>query len=171
MKTTLIIMLLSLQVYVNCAVGEDQVFRAGAAKVDVTPQDLPVIVNGGMLERRIEEINDPLFVRAVVLDDGETKIAIVLVDSCMMPRELLDRAKQLASQTTEIPTNRILISATHCHSAPSVFSCLGSSVDVRYEAFLPGRIATAIEQAYKNLEPARIGWAMGRDDLHVATRR
>ena len=171
MKTTLIILLLSLQFHVSCAVGEDQVFRGGAAKVDVTPQDLPVIVNGGMFERRIEEINDPLFARAVVLDDGETIIAIVLVDSCMMPRELLDRAKRLASQATGIPTNRILISATHCHSAPSVFSCLGSSVDVRYAAFLPGRIVAAIEQAYKNLEPARIGWAMGRDDLHVATRR
>ena len=70
MKTTLIILLLSLQFHVSCAVGEDQVFRAGAAKVDVTPQDLPVIVNGGMFERRIEEINDPLFARAVVLDDG-----------------------------------------------------------------------------------------------------
>jgi hypothetical protein len=129
MKTTLIILLLSLQVSLSCA--EDQVFRAGAAKVDVTPQDLPAIVNGGMLERLIEEINDPLFARAIVLDDGKTKIAVVLVDSCMMPRELLDHAKQLASQATGIPANRILISATHCHSAPSVFSCLGSSVDVR----------------------------------------
>lgn len=151
--------------------AEDSVFRAGAARVDATPQHLPVVVNGSMLERLVEEVNDPLHVRAVVMDDGITKIAMVLVDSCMMPRELLDEAKELATAQTGISAENILISATHCHSAPSVIAVLGSGVDSRYVAFLPGQIAKAIKQANANLQPAQIGFAMGRDEVNVATRR
>ena len=153
------------------AQAADNVFQAGAARVDATPQHLPAIVNGSMLERLVEEVNDPLHVRAVVMDDGETKIAMVLVDSCMMPRDLLDKAKAQAAAKTGIAAENILISATHCHSAPSVIAVLGTGVDARYEAFLPGQIAKAIEQANANRQPARIGFAMGRDEVNVATRR
>ena len=147
----------------------DPVFRAGAARVDATPQHLPVVVNGSMIERLVEEVNDPLHVRAVVMDDGITKIAIVLVDNCMMPRELLDKAKEMAMEETGISTENILVSATHCHSAPSVIAVLGSGVDSRYVAFLPGQIAKAIAQATANLQPAQIGFAMGRDEINVAS--
>ena len=151
--------------------AEDPVFSAGAARVDATPEHLPAVVNGSMLERLVEEVNDPLHVRAVVMDDGTTKIAMVLVDSCMMPRDLLDKAKKMAEAQTGIPAENILVSATHCHSAPSVIAVLGTGVDERYVAFLPGRIAKAIELANENLQPARIGFAMGRDEVNVATRR
>ncbi len=121
--------------------------RAGAAAVDVSPPDLPVIVNGGFLENHANTVHDPLQARALVLDDGATRLAIVVVDSCMMPRDLLDRAKALAHDATGIPTDHILISATHTHSAPSAMGALGSSPDPHYVAFLPGRIAEAIAQA------------------------
>ena len=124
-----------------------------------------------MIERLVEEVNDPLHVRAVVMDDGENKIAMVLVDNCMMPRDLLDKAKEMAAAQTGIPASNILVSATHCHSAPSVISVLGSGVDARYVAFLPDRIAKAIQQANDNLQPAQIGFAMGKDEVNVATRR
>ncbi len=149
----------------------DKVFQAGAARVDATPQHLPAVVNGSMIERLVEEVNDPLYVRAVVMDDGENKIAMVLVDNCMMPRDLLDKAKEMAAAQTGIPASNILVSATHCHSAPSVISVLGSGVDARYVAFLPDRIAKAIQQANDNLQPAQIGFAMGKDEVNVATRR
>lgn len=88
----------------------------------------------------------------------------------MMPRELLDEAKELARKETGIPTDRILISATHTHTAPSVTGCLGSDVDEKYARFLPPQIAKGIAEAKKRLEPARIGWAIGRDEKNVACR-
>lgn len=148
-----------------------KIFRAGAVAIDVTPLDLPVIVNGGMTERVIEKIEDRLHARCLVLDDGTAQIAIVIVDSCMMPRDLLDHAKEMASKATGIPTAHMLIAATHTHSAPSVFGCLGSDVDPKYATFLPGQIAKGIQQAHANLQPARIGWAVGRNDTNVASRR
>ncbi len=140
--------------------AESNVFRAGAATVDVTPPKFPVIVNGYTLERTAARAMDRLAARCLVLDDGTCRVAIVVVDSCLMPRSLLDRAKELARQTTGIPAERMLISATHTHSAPSVMAALGSREDPEYAAWLPGRIAEAIVQAQRRLAPARIGWTV-----------
>ena len=93
--------------------------RAGAAVVDVTPIQFPVLLNGGMLSRSEDRVKTPVNARAIVLDDGRERIGIVVVDSCMMPRPLLDEAKQLAAARTEIQPDRMLISATHTHTAPS----------------------------------------------------
>lgn len=147
-----------------------KVFRAGAYAIDISPLKLPVIVNGGMTERTADKITDRLHARCLVLDDGSTKIAMVAVDSCMVPRDLLDEAKQMASQATGIPTARMLISATHTHSAPSVHGCLGSDKDEEYARFLPPQIAKGIAEAHARLQPARIGWAFGKDEKNVACR-
>lgn len=146
-------------------------FRAGAAAVDITPQTLPVIVNGGFSERLIDQVTDPLHARALVLDDGATRLAIVTVDSCLVPRELIDKAKALASAETQIPTERMLVSATHAHSAPAVAGALGSGVQEDYAAWLPGRIAQAIAEANRNLAPARVGWGVDADPNNVFVRR
>ena len=66
--------------------------RAGAAKVDVTPLVLPVIRNGGFIEATDNKVVDPLHGRCLVLDDRVTRLAIVVVDSCMLPRDLCTRA-------------------------------------------------------------------------------
>jgi hypothetical protein len=149
----------------------EKVFRAGAYAMDVTPKQFPVIVNGGMLERTADKVVDPLHARCLVLDDGAMQVAIAVVDSCLIPRSIMDAAKEQASEATGIPTERMLISATHCHSAPSVVGALGSSPDETYAKSLPGRIAEGIIEAHKRLAPARIGWAVGEDPKNVYCRR
>lgn len=146
-------------------------FRAGAAVVDVTPAVLPVLVNGGMLNRSVDKVNTRVNARALALADGREQIAIVVVDSCMMGRPLLDEAKALAAKRTGIAANRILISATHAHSAPSSFACLGTDADPRYVPFLRDKLVEAVVAAQKNLEPARIGWAKGYAPEFTALRQ
>ncbi len=152
------------------AAQEKKVFKAGAYAIDVSPRKFPVIVNGGMTERTADKLSDPIHARCLVLDDGTVRVAIVVVDNCMMPRELLDEAKQTASRATGIPTSHILISATHTHSAPSVHGCLGSDKDEEYARFLAPQIAKGIVEANNRREPARIGWAFGKDEKNVACR-
>jgi hypothetical protein len=142
------------------SVGAKRVFRAGAYAMDVTPTNLPAVINGGFLERSATNVTDRLHARCLVLDDGRTRIAIAVVDSCMMPRELLDEAKRLARAGTGIPADRMLISATHTHSAPAAMGCLGCGVDVVYARGLPAKIAEGIARAAGNLAPGRIGWTV-----------
>ncbi len=146
-------------------------FRAGAAAIDVSPKELPCIVNGGFLQASSDQVRDPLHARSLVLDDSETRLAICVVDSCMMPQDLIDRAKAIASTKTGIPTDRMLVSATHTHSAPAAMGALGSSSDAAYIAGLPEKIAESIEQAARKLRPARVGWAVVDDFEHTHCRR
>ena len=136
--------------------------RAGAAAVDVTPERFPVVVNCGFAEASAAAARDRLHARALVLDDGTTRLAVVVVDNCMMPHEFLDRVKGLVAGETGIPADRQLISATHTHSAPAVMGCLGSDPDPEYGAFLERQIVQAVRQAVGNLVPAEAGW--GRAD-------
>ena len=135
-------------------------FRAGVAAVNVSPPSLPVIQNGGFIEATLSKIEDPLFARAFVFDDGTEALAMVVVDSCMLPRVLCDQAKAQASRRTGLRVDRMMISATHTHTAPSVMDyCLGSRQDPRYTRFLPGKIAEAIGLAYERLQPAKVAVA------------
>jgi len=142
------------------ASAEEKLFRAGAASVDISPQHFPVTVSGGFLPAYAERVRDPLHARALVLDDGTSRVAIGVVDTLMMSRELIDRAKQRAAKSTGIPANRMLVCAVHTHSAPSVTGALGTEVDPPYAELLTGRIAEAIERAAGNVAPAKIGWAV-----------
>jgi hypothetical protein len=130
-----------------------------------------VIVNGMFTERTASTVADRLYARALALDDGSTVVVLCVVDTCMMPRDLIDRAKEQASRQTGVPTNRMLVSATHSHSAPSAMGCLGSRFDPDYAAYLPAKIADAITGAHRNLERARIGWGTADDWDHTFNRR
>ncbi|MGI8605157.1 MAG: LamG-like jellyroll fold domain-containing protein [Verrucomicrobiales bacterium] len=146
-------------------------FRAGASIVDITPEKFPVIVNAMFEERSADKVVDRLHARCLVLDDGQTRVALAVVDTCMLPRDLMDEAKELANKATGIATERMLVSATHTHSAPAAMGCLGSRVDRQYAAGLPKRITEGIAQAVRQLEPARVGWTVVNDWGHTFNRR
>jgi|JI6StandDraft_1071083.scaffolds.fasta_scaffold04159_1 hypothetical protein len=133
-------------------------FKAGAAVIDITPPKLPVLVNGGMMSRYVDKIKTQIHARAIVVEDGKTQIAIVVADSCMMSREVLDDAKTMAAKKTGISTDKMLISATHAHSVPSSMGCLGTDPDPNYVPFLKEKLVEAIAAAQTALVPARIGF-------------
>ena len=145
--------------------------RAGAAIIDVTPPKLPVLVNGGMLTRSLSKIRTRVHARAIALADGREQVVIVVVDSCMMTRQLLDEAKALAAKRTGIPADRLLISATHTHTAPSSMGCLGTDADPDYVPFLRDRLVEAVAAAQAALEPARIGFGKGDAAAFTALRQ
>ena len=110
--------------------------RAGAFAADITPRQWPVRVIGGFEQPLAEEAHDLLHARALVLADGSTKIAIVVVDSCFLPRALIDRAKARAETATRIPANHMLVAATHTHSAPPSKPEGASAVELAYQQLL-----------------------------------
>jgi hypothetical protein len=146
-------------------------FTAGAAVADVTPEKLPVLVNGGMLSRYADKIRSRLHARALALADGREQAIIVVVDSCMLPRPLLDEVKALAEKRTGIPRDRQLISATHTHTAPSSMGCLGTEPDADYLPFLRERLVEVIAAAQAARVPARIGFTKTEAGAFTALRQ
>ena len=144
---------------------------AGAVVVDVTPQKFPVIVNGSMVSRTVDKVKTSLNARGLAISDGETTVVLVVVDSCMMPRPLLDEVKKKASALTGIPPERMLISATHTHSAGSCMGALGTPPDPNYVPFLKSRLVDTVVAAAKSLQPAQIGFASTSAPEFTAVRR
>ncbi|MEZ6071374.1 MAG: hypothetical protein R3C10_14155 [Pirellulales bacterium] len=146
-------------------------FRAGAYAIDITPTEFPVQSAGSMTPRLATSAHDPLHARCLVLDNGQEQIAFAICDSCMIPRDVYDRAKATAEAQTGITSDHILTSATHTHTAVSAAPTFQSDVEHAYCDLLAERIAEGIAQAAAQLEPAQIGWAVGNNPRQVFNRR
>lgn len=145
-------------------------FRAGAATSNITPW-LGISSNGGMANRVPQHVHDELHARALVLDDGQTRLALVTVDNCVVPRQVFDGAKKLVHQHTGLPIENMLMSATHTHTAATATAVFESEPDTEYVLFLTRKIADSVRMALNNLEPARVGFGVGQVPQHVFNRR
>ena len=153
------------------AAAEQSVLRAGAAAVDITPTVLPAPIGNGWTRRMIDRVNDPLWARALVIDDGVTTLAMVVVDSTLVSREIYDDAKRTAEKATGIPASHILMSATHNHSAPAAAELALNVPDEHYPKLLREKLARAVIEAHRRLEPAKVGVAAVNEPSEVFNRR
>jgi neutral ceramidase len=151
--------------------AQPALLRAGAAVVDITPRRWPVSMLGSFKDRQATTAHDPLAVRAVVLDDGRTRLAIATCDICVVERDLFDAAKQQASRRTGIPVPRMLMAATHTHAAPNVSHLNAIPRDPEYVKQLTEGLAEGVVQAAARLQPARIGWGVAAVPEEVFNRR
>jgi hypothetical protein len=147
-----------------------QELRAGAATSNITPW-LGLSINGSMSNIIATHVHDELYVRCLVLDDGKTRIAFAVCDSCAVPRDLVDLAKELIRAELQIAPDHVLISATHSHSAGCMTEAFQSDADADYKAFVARRIADGVRRAVNNLEPARLGWGVADEPDLVFNRR
>lgn len=96
------------------------VFRAGAYAQDISPTKFPAPINGNMKGAFADGIHDPMQARCLALHDGTRALVFVVVDACLLPREIVEEAKELASRETGVVKTQILVSATHTHSAAAL---------------------------------------------------
>ena len=145
--------------------------------MDITPR-LGLRTVGGYNDPEATHIHDPLHARSLVLDDGQTRLVFVIADNVGIDQVVFDTAGKLIKEETGIPPARVLMAATHTHTAVSA----GGEGDRRrgynkgkpldeYQQFLVRRIADGVRIAINNLEPARIGWGAGSVPQHVFNRR
>jgi hypothetical protein len=156
---------------VNVAGAVPPGFRAGAHAEDISPTKFPAPVNGGMKGAFATGIHDPMLARCLALHDGRQALVLVTVDACLLPREITEEARRIASQATGIPGSQILMAATHTHSAAALTPAFQSDPDPEYVKTVGPRIAKGIIQAVANLEEAEFGWAFASDPDHVFNRR
>lgn len=153
--------------------GQDtsrSVFFAGAATSNITPK-IGTSINGNFRDVKVQNIHDETHARSLVLDDGNTCLAFVVMDLCMVSREILDKAKARAHKETGIPIENMLMSAIHTHSGGAAVPVFQSDPDPGYVDFLSERAADALIRAYRNRRPARIGWGVGHEPNQVFNRR
>jgi hypothetical protein len=159
-----------LPVSLFAAESDKPVFRAGAATSDVTAP-LGTSINGGFHDREATFIHDPQLARCLALDDGKTQVVLVVVDSCVIGRDIFDEAGAMVEKATGLPRSQMLMSATHAHSCGTMQAVGQSDPDPLYQRFVARRIADGVRCALQNLEPARIATGVARVPQHVFNRR
>lgn len=150
-----------------CAIGQD--FRAGAALRVITPDPLLPISGGVGTPNPATEKQGDLFVRAMVLESGQTKVAIVGIDNLGWPAALGDKSRALIKG---IPAENIIIGVTHTHSAPDAYGFPNEKgevlADLDYLNWCVQQIADAVNEANDKLEPAILKTAVGEAKGKIA---
>ena len=123
--------------------------QAGAARVDITPAP-------ATLPPSSQGILDPLYARAIVVDNGIERAAMLTVDAGGLPTALWNSLRDRAARELNIPRDNFMLTATHTHSAPFV----------RNDGFEDALFA-AVKQASEDLQPARMAFGTGQSWINV----
>ena len=150
--------------------------RAGAAKVSITPDVMAMSVPlGGYAARRgapATGVHDPVYARALMLQNGTVKVAVVSLDLCFLPTNVKDEVMKrvVAGGVNGMDSAHLFLSATHTHSAPDPLAMHSGNTFLNLKGWTPfnpklldftsGKIAEAVIAADKNLTPAKIGSAV-----------
>lgn len=139
--------------------------RAGAARVDITPPEA-MLPMGAM--QVLASVHDPLYARALVLDNGSTKLAFVTADTAGI-RNGAEVLKEIAAELGT-DTRHVSLVASHAHNTPT----FGGGRNVNYDpapylALLKKGVLDAVRQAAARLAPARVGFGAGK--AYVNTNR
>ena len=143
---------------------------AGAATSNITPW-LGVTMPGSFRARYGEDVHDELLAKALVIDNGDVRIAMVTCDLIGMPEVIANAVKARIEERCGITPECVMVNATHTHSGAGISNLLGVGEDEGYTAWLPLKVADAVEMAIKRLQPARIGFASVMEDRIAFYRR
>lgn len=147
--------------------------RAGAATSNISPP-LGIDIVGNFTPIPAMHIHDELHARCLVLDDGETKIALVISDLLGLHRLVCLEARRLIQEQTGIPSENVLVAGTHTHSAGSALGSLRYLQEGplnEYQLFVAKRIADGVKRASNLLRPAEIAFGSINAPEHVHNRR
>ncbi len=138
-------------------------FRAAIAVRNVTPDPLLPVSGGVGPSHPTTRKAGELTVRALVLENDGTRVALVSVDFLGFPAVLGDKVR---ARVPGIPATNILIGATHTHSAPDATGRTGA--DLKYLDWVCARTAEAINEAVARLAPAAVKIATGEAQGRIA---
>lgn len=150
------------------------VLRAGAARIDIspTPDEFPYTAVGVRHIAPFIGNHDPVYARAIVLDDGSTQVAFVVVDVTAIPNP--GKFLPSVAKGAGLPESQVFIAASHTHSVPLVNYHLdlpyqvgtASAQDLHEIDRLIQGATDAIRQAKASLQPARIAFGRGNAYLN-----
>lgn len=153
----------------------------GLSKIDITP------AVGYPHYRGISTaVDDPLYVKALVMKQGEVSWGIAVCDLLWIERELSAEVRTLVSEETGIPFENLIVTATHTHTGPAYHSNIYELNDhVRktslsekeavsqdgYPEALRARIVESLVEAHAKAEPVKLQQATGKiEDLSFNRR-
>ena len=136
--------------------------RIGAAKRCTSTIDPEVRLAGfGNPKRVFKGMHDDIWVRALVLEDAGTSVAIVTGDALGFESARIEELRARVRESTGLSVDNILFNASHTHSAPNVMrgqsECIGR-YQAKYADWFYDQVAGVIADAAANLEEGKLEW-------------
>ncbi|HYR59195.1 MAG TPA: hypothetical protein VEO95_11215 [Chthoniobacteraceae bacterium] len=171
-----------------CGLAARAEFKAGFAERDITPE-VGMEVPGGYGKAFSKKIHDPCKARAVVFDDGKTRVALVGLDALVVPRSLVLEARALIKERCGIAPECVMIGASHSHSSGPIGMVLpheydhaselvkdlaynkSSCADAGYLAKVRDAIAEAVVAANDSRAAGTASFGTGREETVAFNRR
>ena len=151
-------------------------FKAGWAKVNFTPLSPTSTAGYGVRRGALyKSVHDSIYVRAVVIDDGTTKAAIVAADLLIIPPAVTEQLKTKL-KATGIPFEQVYFGATHSHNSMGGWSggivgeMFGGKFKPENVTWIADAIVKAVTEAKKNLQSATISYNEIADTARVRNR-
>lgn len=137
--------------------------RIGIAQTRIqTEPDLDLTGYLVITDRRAKGSHDDLFIKALVLDDGDTEAGIVACDLVGLDIQFVRRVGRQIERRIGISKDNIIIATTHTHSAPATIGLRGcGQVNQQWLNTLQKDIVATVGHARDNLKEAEIGTGSG----------
>ncbi len=145
--------------------------RVGYAQVIITPPPGISLAGFGARKEGARGVHDDLYARALVLDGDEQRIALVVCDLCAVDAPFVAEVRRRVEAATGIPSERVMVVATHTHAAPATFALFSTPPDAAWLTALADLVADAVVDAAGHLLPASVALGLGRDDTVARNRR
>ena len=144
--------------------------RVGFSREDITPP-LGVQMSGQPFTVVATGVDDPLFARAICLDDGYTQVILVSCDLLLVSNEMSQEIRFRIAKALDIPLTNIVCCATHTHSGPGTVEILGSTSDREYIRRIKDSIVDVAEGAYLDRSEGKLFVGTGRCEGLAFNRR
>ncbi|TWT44772.1 Neutral ceramidase precursor [Phycisphaerae bacterium RAS1] len=135
--------------------------RIGAAAQPITPPGVMALA-GGTPYRLSAGVHDDLWARAIVVDDGAHRVALVSLDLIGLDYDDVVRCREDVAAVVDV--DYVLIASTHTHSAPDLigaWALLPNCGDDPYRQLVGQGVAQAVAAAAADLTVARLVVASG----------
>ena len=149
----------------------DKVLRAGTARVDITP---PLTIPYLGYEPRhafFRGVHDPLYARALAVDDGQTQVVLIAADSIGYSNDILGPGRSFTAEVrlrvqaqTGVPADPVMLAASHAHSTPEtihVRPLLDTAAAGPWLEVLIDQLASAASVAVRQQRPSTLKVATG----------
>ena len=132
-------------------------FSVGYARVDITPEEsVPLAGYGNNMQRLSQGVLDPLYATCIAItDDAGSTLLVYTVDLISATDLYYLPARDAISSTCNVPTEHIIISAIHTHSAPDLNQTTYPPI-IRYQQQLIEKLTVAAIAALQDRKPATI---------------
>ncbi len=128
--------------------------QAAFASVDITPAPGSLKI-GWIVEKRGLEVLDPLYARALVLEQDGVRVAILQLDTLCVRWQTVEEIRRQVQRRWGIAPSHLLVAATHNHAGPAVRNCGEVPRDDAYlEGILLPHAVDAVGQAVGRLTEA-----------------